>query len=71
MPTEALWTARQTAEFLGLTERTLRRISVPRVAIYAHPGARPIVRYDPAEVRAWVEARKSRTLLTTGAKGAA
>lgn len=59
---ERLWTKREVAEYLSVTTRSVERLGIPRVAMPAR-GARPIVRYDPAEVKAWVAKRKSRTLL--------
>lgn len=59
---ERLWTKREVAEYLCVTTRSVERLGIPRVAMPAR-GARPIVRYDPAEVKAWVSKRKSRTLL--------
>ena len=52
-----LWTARQTAEVLNVSERTLFTLTKagksPAVAI----GERGI-RYDPRDVRDWIEAAK-------------
>lgn len=59
---ERLWTKKEVAEYLGVTTRSVERLGVPRVAMPAR-GVRPIVRYDPAEVKAWVGKKKSRTLL--------
>jgi hypothetical protein len=61
---ERLWTKKEVAEYLGVTTRSVERFSIPRVAMPAR-GKKPIVRYDPAEVKAWVTNRKSRSLLAT------
>lgn len=63
---ERLWTKKEVAEYLGVTTRSVERLGVPRVAMPAR-GRRPIVRYDPAEVKAWVEKKKSRSLLPQSA----
>jgi hypothetical protein len=57
---EGLWTARQTAEFLGVAEKTLRNMRVPRIALPGTGGQRVIVRYDPVQVREWLEVFRSR-----------
>ena len=55
---ESLWTAKQAAEFLGLAEkslandRTTGRLQLPYLKIGR------AIRYDPAELRAWVTARR-------------
>ncbi len=59
---ERLWTRREVAEYLGVAVRSIAALGVPRVALQGS-GQRPIVRFDPAEVKAWVAHRKSRTLL--------
>ena len=63
---ERLWNRREVAEYLGVTPKSVSRLSIPRVTIQGR-GERPMVRYDPAEVKAWVAARKSRTLLSRSA----
>lgn len=54
-----LWSVGDLSEFLGVDERTLRRLRIPRIAI---PGSsrRSIVRYDPAQVLEWLEAYRTR-----------
>lgn len=69
--TDALWTPREAAEYLGIAERTLRRMRIPRVALPGSNGVRPIVRYDPVQVREWIEAYRSRKTKPEGAKQAA
>jgi hypothetical protein len=62
-PAEGLWDAKQTRAFLKVSERTWRRLrGIPRVLLPGI-GERPIVRYDPAEVRAWVRSRQSHSVL--------
>jgi hypothetical protein len=56
---ERLWSVRETAEYLGISERTLRRLRIPRVALPGR-GRDPIVRYDPAQVKEWLEAYRTR-----------
>lgn len=55
---EPLWTEEDVATFLRVSERSVRRMRIPRVTL---PGStsRGIRRYDPEEVRAFVEGRKS------------
>lgn len=56
-----LWTSRQAAQALGISERTLwglmRSGAIPCVPIGRS------VRYDPADLRAWIAARKVRRTL--------
>jgi len=61
-PDRRLWTKRDVAQRLQVTTRTVERLRIPCVALPAR-GTRPIVRYDPGEVKARVALRKSRTLL--------
>lgn len=58
---ERFWSKRELAEYLGVTVRAVERMSIPRVTLPGR-GTRPIVRYDPAQVRAWVDARRSRPI---------
>jgi hypothetical protein len=60
---ERLWTRAEVAEYLGVNPKSVARLGVPRVALGRLNGSRPTIRYDPAEVRAWVELSKSRSLL--------
>lgn len=57
---DGLWTAIECAQFLGICERTLRRMRIPRIAMPSARGRRSLVRYDPAQVRDWLEAFRSR-----------
>lgn len=54
-----LWTKREVAAYLGVGVRTVERLRIPRVAMPAR-GSKPIVRYDPAEVKAFVDRSRSR-----------
>jgi hypothetical protein len=51
---DRLWTQREAAAYLGVTGRFLRDSTCPKMLL---PGngekGQPIVRYAPAEVRAW------------------
>lgn len=58
LPRDRQWTPREAAAFLGCDVKTLRRKGVPR----CKDGR--WVTYDPAEVIAWRDRRKTRTLLT-------
>lgn len=62
---ERLWTKRDVAEYLGVNVRTVERMAIPRVSMRI-TGRRPVVRYDPAQVKEWVDARRSKKLLRTG-----
>lgn len=56
---ERLWTKRELAEYLGITVRSVERMAVPRITLPG-TGRKPIVRFDPAQVRAWIDAQRSR-----------
>ena len=56
---ERLWSKRDVAAYLGLNVRTVERLPIPRVPILV-TGKRPVVRYDPVQVRAWVDARRTK-----------
>jgi hypothetical protein len=60
-PREPLWTKRELADYLGVTVRAVERMPIPRVTLPGR-GRKPIVRYDPAQVRAWIDARRSRPM---------
>jgi hypothetical protein len=51
-----LWTQREAATYVGVSQRYLRASSCPKKLL---PGTgakgRPLVRYDPAEVCRWVQ----------------
>lgn len=49
-----LWTQREAAAFLGVTPRYLRDSTCPKLLLPGNgPKGQPLVRYEPAEVRAW------------------
>jgi hypothetical protein len=64
---ERLWNKRELAQYLRVSIRSLERLDIPRIALTGRGATRPIVRYDPAEVKAWIEKKKSRTLLRKNA----
>ena len=59
---ESLWTKRDIARYLQVDVRTVERMAIPRIPIVLVDGQRPIVRYDPVQVRAWIDARRTRKL---------
>lgn len=59
---ESLWSKRELAEFLGVSVRAVERMAIPRVALRTIGSKKPIVRYDPEQVRAWLDAQRSRPL---------
>lgn len=63
--TEGLWKLTDVANHFGVSTKTVRRMRVPRVAIPGS-GVKPIVRYDPKQVRAWWDAYRSKKMLRAG-----
>lgn len=59
--TESLWTKRQVAEYLNINVRSVERLRIPRVAM-PMTGKRPVVRFDPVDVRAWVDRQRTSRL---------
>lgn len=57
---ENRWKKSDVAAFLGCNERTVDRLRIPRVPIEVEPGKRPMIRFDPAEVREWWEIQKKK-----------
>lgn len=55
---EGLLTIRDVAKLLGVSVRTVESMRLPRVRL---PGAgkKAIVRFDPVEIRAFIESRKT------------
>jgi hypothetical protein len=48
------WTIEEVAQYLRVHPKTVRKLNPPgAVLIATEPGARPIVRYDAATLRAW------------------
>jgi hypothetical protein len=62
---DRLWTKRELAAFLGVGVRTLQRMAVPRVQLPT-TGRRPIVRYDPEQVKDWLNTKRTRALHPAG-----
>lgn len=56
---QALWTQREAAAFVRVAVSTLRASSCPKRLIRLPGRTRPIVRYVPAEVVAWVDANST------------
>jgi hypothetical protein len=55
---DRLWTRREAAAYPSASERFLRASSCPKKLLPGTgKGGKPLVRYDPAEVRAWVESQ--------------
>lgn len=54
LPDDRLWTQEEAAQFLSVSPRYIRESTCPKVLL---PGngerGQSLVRYDPAEVRAW------------------
>ena len=62
---DRLWTQTEAADYLNVSARYLRDASCPKVLLPGNgPGAQPLVRYMPDEVRAWARAW-GREMLTT------
>ncbi len=52
-----LWTQSQAAAFLSVTPRYLRDSACPKILLPGNgPSGRPLLRYDPDEVRSWARA---------------
>ncbi len=56
--TERLWSHRETAEYLGIPEATLHGLNYKGTGPRSYKVGRHR-RYDPADVRRWLEARAS------------
>ena len=55
---ESLWSHRETAEFLRISEQTLYYMNYIEAAPPSYKVGRHR-RYDPADVRAWLKMRRS------------
>lgn len=55
MTDEPLWTQREAAAFVRLGVSTVRASTCPKRLIWLPGRKRPIVRYVPSEVRAWLD----------------
>jgi hypothetical protein len=54
LPADRLWSQREAAYYLGVSARYLRDSDCPKVLLPGNGKAgHPIVRYDPADVKAW------------------
>lgn len=54
---KALWTQKEAADAMSLSERYLRDSDCPKVLLPStKQGGRPMLRYDPEECRAWWQA---------------
>ena len=62
LPNDRLWTEREAARFLGMSPRWLRDSTVPK-SMLPGKGARPTIRYEPAEVRAWATAQRTHSVI--------
>ena len=67
LPTDRLWTQNEAAYYLGVSARYLRDSDCPKVLL---PGTgkkgQPLVRYEPAAVKSWAEAWRTRTFRRAG-----
>lgn len=55
---DRLWSKTEVARFLGVSYRTVERMVIPRLRIPG-AGSRPLVRYDPLQVRLWAGAYRA------------
>jgi predicted DNA-binding transcriptional regulator AlpA len=59
--TEPLLRQKEAAALLGVSVAWLRASSCPKVLLPGNgPKGREIVRYDPADLRAWAESRNTK-----------
>lgn len=58
-----LLTKREVAARLGVTVRSVERMPIPRVELPSS-GDRPIVRFDPEQLEAWINSKRTRPLST-------
>ncbi len=60
LTTATVWTQQDVAAFLKVSVRTVQRLDIPATPIVVAEGkdARPLLRYDPADVYAWWETQK-------------
>lgn len=58
---DGLWTQKEAAAYLSVSVAYIRNSECPKVLLPGNgPKAKPLVRYDPAEVRAFAEARSTK-----------
>lgn len=56
LPDDRLWNQREAAQYLGVSVRYLRESTCPKLLLPGNgPKGHHVVRYLPAEVRAWAE----------------
>jgi hypothetical protein len=56
LPTDRLWTQAEAAQYLCVSARYLRDCGCPKVLLPGNgPKGQPLVRYEPADVKAWAE----------------
>jgi hypothetical protein len=58
---ERLWTKQDVADYLGVHVRTVENMAIPRIPIPIS-GKRPLIRFDPVQVKEWVDAKRTRKL---------
>jgi hypothetical protein len=64
LPNDRLWSEKDAATYLGMSTRWLRDSTVPKALLHGSgKGKRASVRYEPEEVRAWVKARKTHSVI--------
>lgn len=56
---EQLWTKHDVAKYLNLEVRAVERMPIPRLHLPG-TGKKPIVRFDRDQVKAWIEAWRTR-----------
>lgn len=59
MTDEPLWTQPEAAAFVRVAVSTLRESDCPKRVILLPGRRRPLVRYVPAEVKAWINQRST------------
>lgn len=64
-----LWTKHDVAAFLNVDVRSVERMPIPRVHLPGS-GRRPIVRFDPEQVKAWIESKRTRPFVRNDQKAA-
>jgi hypothetical protein len=67
LPTDRLWTEKQAAAYLGMSERWMRDSDVPKVLLPGKGTARAAaVRYESDEVKAYARAKLTHTITREG-----
>jgi hypothetical protein len=67
LPVHKLWTQKEAAAYLGVSVSYLRASDCPKVLLPSTSGrtVKPIVRYRPRDIEAWVEEWTARALHAT------